>query len=232
VSTGPSKETKIDKKELRKIRGAYEKEYGKELRALVRGSGWTKSREFLVSTDNVLFFASSTRFHPFKEKSYFDFGHKPMILDEIFWDVFQLPENKKQPLSFRAMGAFTCNGHYTEDLEIVDANLESAELAKLHFSFAQEQVAKCSAEFKLDKFIADEEEYTEATEYFNSSASLFCAYCANNDTERAKKYALECLQHPEFVTSGFATIDKDFLEFGLEYLGEKKVKKSRWKFWE
>lgn len=32
---------------------------------------------------------------------------KDLKLDEVFWDVFELPENRKQPKSFHLWGAFT-----------------------------------------------------------------------------------------------------------------------------
>lgn len=34
---------------------------------------------------------------------------KPMAIDPIFWDIVGLLENNKLPLSFRAIGAWTCS---------------------------------------------------------------------------------------------------------------------------
>lgn len=35
---------------------------------------------------------------------------KPMFFDDVFWDVFKMSENKKEPLSLRAVGAFSVRG--------------------------------------------------------------------------------------------------------------------------
>lgn len=35
---------------------------------------------------------------------------KPLWLDDLFWDIMDMPENKKEPLSLRSVGAFALYG--------------------------------------------------------------------------------------------------------------------------
>ena len=55
----------------------------------------------------------------FYDASFFTYGggnsisvslsFKPLIIDEVFWEICDLPENKKMPVSFRGNGAFVVN---------------------------------------------------------------------------------------------------------------------------
>ena len=42
---------------------------------------------------------------------------KPMIVDEFYWEIFGLNENKKKPLSFRANGCFVVQGPTLIEIE-------------------------------------------------------------------------------------------------------------------
>lgn len=46
---------------------------------------------------------------------------KPLWIDDILWDVLGMPENKNEPASLRAIGAFTVYGSeiYNNEAELV-----------------------------------------------------------------------------------------------------------------
>lgn len=58
---------------------------------------------------------------------------KPYIIDDIFWEVFDMASNSQEPMSLRAVGAFTVEGLSLpdkvakEDWEMEDLDLEKVE---------------------------------------------------------------------------------------------------------
>lgn len=51
---------------------------------------------------------------------------KPMWLDDLLWDILEMPENKSEPVSLRAIGAFTVYGSeiYESETELLNWELE------------------------------------------------------------------------------------------------------------
>lgn len=55
---------------------------------------------------------------------------KPLWIDDLLWDFLKSPENKKQPLSLRAIGAFTVHGVdlYRSRDELINGELSELEI--------------------------------------------------------------------------------------------------------
>ena len=53
---------------------------------------------------------------------------KPLWVDELFWDIIDMSENKNEPLSLRSNGAFTVSGVTVFELECELPNWEIDEL--------------------------------------------------------------------------------------------------------
>jgi len=53
-----------------------------------------------------------------------DFFYKPWILDEVFWDVFNVIEGPKQPMSFHVQGAFTAPLVLVENYKVAVSSIE------------------------------------------------------------------------------------------------------------
>jgi len=68
--------------------------------------GWKCSRGFVFKKEGALFFTILITGQPKTKRLSWSMSFKHYDFDEIFWDVVKLPENKKQPLSFRACGAW------------------------------------------------------------------------------------------------------------------------------
>ncbi len=64
---------------------------------------------------------------------------KPMWLDDLLWDLLNMPSNKNEPKSLRAIGAFTVSGvvYYTQSYRIDNWSYEEVEAC----------VEKCMEEF-------------------------------------------------------------------------------------
>lgn len=53
---------------------------------------------------------------------------KPLWMDDLLWDILQMPENKNEPLSLRSVGAFTVSGSelYSESSELIEWSADEA----------------------------------------------------------------------------------------------------------
>lgn len=51
---------------------------------------------------------------------------KPLWLDDLFWEIFQMESNKSEPLSLRAIGAFTIRGSqvFEDKTELVEWSID------------------------------------------------------------------------------------------------------------
>lgn len=75
------------------------------MKAIRKAYGY-RTRDFANYKVDRDFFISMGIF-PFRDRITITLKLKPMFLDEIFWDVFDMPGNKNEPLSLRAVGAFS-----------------------------------------------------------------------------------------------------------------------------
>ena len=79
---------------------------------------------------------------------------KPYIIDDIFWEVFDMASNSQAPMSLRAVGAFTVDKFFlpdkiaTEDWTIEDLDLEKVETKVFEvLSETHEEVCKLISSF-------------------------------------------------------------------------------------
>ncbi len=54
---------------------------------------------------------------------------KPLWVDDLFWDIIRMPENKSEPLSLRSIGAFTVRGvcAFESERELLEWEYEELE---------------------------------------------------------------------------------------------------------
>jgi hypothetical protein len=90
---------------------------------------------------------------------------KPMAIDPIFWDLVGLPENREQPLSFRANGAWTCRPPYFAELDI-EEHTDSAVVADRMIAAATDQLENVLRSYTLDAFLLTCRDGAEANESY------------------------------------------------------------------
>lgn len=76
-----------------------------------------------------------------------------MAIDPLFWDIFGLEENHKQPLSFRCRGAWTIRPKWTEEF-IARYDTSPEALAKAVIDWSDHQREK-TAKLTLETMLAD-----------------------------------------------------------------------------
>jgi len=76
------------------------KKYGYKMRGSVL---YKKSGDYFIS---ILLVATGVNNNLINARG----NVKPYFLDDVFWEVFKMPENLKEPIGLRANGAFTIKG--------------------------------------------------------------------------------------------------------------------------
>jgi hypothetical protein len=105
---------KYSKDEKEKIK-LMEKQFEKLFRTIANKHKWKSRGWAFYKIENDFFFTgytNSTLFLENKIEIYLYLMVKPFIIDEIFWEIFDLKENKKMSVGLRANGAFVIKGHY------------------------------------------------------------------------------------------------------------------------
>lgn len=75
---------------------------------------------------------------------------KPMYADDLWWDIFNLPENKKCPTSLRGIGAFSIPAATLKEYAFIGEQIDCANEETLHKKW---QNIFCSATQDIDFFL-------------------------------------------------------------------------------
>lgn len=90
-------------KNIKKMSGKeYEKMQADVRRSVGRKYGFRQSSYCNFKVENGYFFNIDF-------VAYASLKVKPMYADDLWWDIFDMPDNKNEPLSLRALGAFAVN---------------------------------------------------------------------------------------------------------------------------
>lgn len=117
-------------------RRAQEKQFDKTLKRAASGSGWRHARGSLFREYCGWFVEVQTIVHRSESRTLVRLHVKPMALDPLYWSIVGLGENRKEPLSFRAHGAWVCRTPTIEETEFADSDTSPEDLARKIFAWA------------------------------------------------------------------------------------------------
>jgi hypothetical protein len=103
---------------------------------------------------------------------------KPYIIDEVFWEIFELEENKKMPIGLRANGAFVMKGPF---LLFENKDFKGIEPTEGNFSEIIIETIK-TMNSSIEQFLNDEWRLDNFIEFIN-----------NNMDDRGDKKIMEML---------------------------------------
>lgn len=106
----------MKQRELDKLVNTVIRQSAKEL-------GWRSSRGFIFRATDFLFFTVLTLASAKNRFLTYRLVFKPLPFDDIFWKIVKLEENAKQPLSFRAAGAWIA-----PTMDLADGQLSLSDL--------------------------------------------------------------------------------------------------------
>ena len=100
------------------------------LRQSAKEHNWKYSRGFVFKTTDLLFFCVIVVAQAKRHDLSYSLGYKFLTFDDLFWKIVRLEENLKQPLSFRASGAWTAPMATISDgtLSVTDWNVTNVRL--------------------------------------------------------------------------------------------------------
>lgn len=133
--------TREQQKKLREIRTALPK----ILQAEIKQYGFKKKDYMIWAKKGELFFTFFPSIYERDGKCFLDIRaqFKPLWVDDLLWDLIAMPENKKEPLSLRSVGAFTVYGAklYSKEYELGYWSVEEvAEYIKCELTYFSETV--------------------------------------------------------------------------------------------
>ena len=116
-------------KDAIKIKQHFEIKLLADIKKVIKGSGWRKKIATLTKEfENNFYCLHIDAKYPQKGVK-LTLKTKPMALDELFWEISGMPENKLEPLSFRTWGWFTCSSIKIDQISF-DDEVSTLKLAK------------------------------------------------------------------------------------------------------
>ncbi len=93
------------------------KESDKERRIVSKDYGWKQSSYINYKVENGYFFTLFC--YQIKLDVYAELSVKPMYADNLWWEIFEAPENRNAALSLRGNGAFSVRGALIAKYEVI-----------------------------------------------------------------------------------------------------------------
>ncbi|WP_312488304.1 hypothetical protein [Sphingomonas sp.] len=126
-------------------RHAYRRALEKSLCTHVKGTEWKSAYGSIFREKAGWFICASPSVYIFEHVTKASITVKPMAIDPIFWDIVGLPENRDQPLSFRANRAWTCRPPQFADIPLEEDDDPAIVGKRLIFTATEqlESVIRC-----------------------------------------------------------------------------------------
>lgn len=153
---------------------------------------------------------------------------KPLYADDLWWDIFEMPENKSEPMSLRGNGAFSLEGITinTYDEMVVDEATD-AEYLEAYWKAAIEKAHHDMQQFIHDNPDAEayipEIEVDETRDCTIALVRLMALIHNGREDEavefikRVKKKGGRCMYHSGFL------VDRDGFGYILDWCRKRKM---------
>lgn len=196
-----------------------EKLFYQIVKDIAKSKNWKFKSYFTFRQIGNLFFESNfyTNFKENRVSGWLAF--KPYTVDNIFWEITEMPENKNLPLSFRAEGAFTVRAYnyYEFDLRLQNSENPRQEIEIL-FDILEEK------QNNIKKEISTTQHFLNLLENSELKVSVETIVCLVELEEYLK--AIEKIEYyrKNNIPSGFGFGNKDFYELAEDFCRAKLKK--------
>ena len=104
-----------------------EKDWDNLIKQVAKTNGWKFKSRFAYKTINDFFYEANFYTSGIDNSLRGSLQFKPLIIDEVFWEIVGLQDNKKMPLSFRGNGAFTIGAIniFLFEFKVISDNLKT-----------------------------------------------------------------------------------------------------------
>jgi hypothetical protein len=203
-------------------RHAYRRALEKSLRARVRGTGWKSAHGSIFREEAGWFVEASPSVYIFERVTKAVVSVKPMAIDPIFWDLVGLPENREQPLSFRANGAWACRPPHFAELYLEEDDDPAVVGARL-FVAATEQLGNVTRSYSLESFLSACCEASSVDGAYLSS--IIPTLIALHRQDEALAVCEEA--RSQGLDGGFLAPEGSFVEMAVDYLRRSAMDATR-----
>jgi hypothetical protein len=121
-----------------KERHRFEKDVLASLAELVRRTHWKRRQNALFVQSGDYFQSVFVSVYVNAKETHVELAFKPMAIDPSVWDILDMAENGKEPLSFRAWGAFTCSSLPVANAQVEVEGSSPAGVARAVMSFCEQ----------------------------------------------------------------------------------------------
>lgn len=197
-----------------------------ELRKSAKAHGWNFSRGFVFKATDLLFFSIIVVGQVKHPHLSYSLSYKLLAFDDLFWKVVKMEANLRQPLSFRAYGAWTApmTTILEGELPIMDWGA-----ASLH-STVNEIISRCKIDaIKVcneirqldDNLQVIERAYAQLKEKYPDAVTniwleRLLTSILKDDYDRSETIIRDRLAHHD--SGGFQIGAKSFYDLASEYL--------------
>jgi hypothetical protein len=205
-------------KEEKKARKKLAKDVATELRRRAKAAGWQAVQGWLFRDDEGWFVDAWCSVWPMQMKTTVTVHIKPMGIDPVFWDIVQMPENIKQPLSFRLLGAWTVNTPERGQREIEDTGLDAGTLADSILSTASLELARTREHRSIESFVDFAKERRPGAPSHPHLTAVVCAHIMRGDPDAAMSELRAA--HADGSIGGYLVGSKSFVDLAIEWIGK------------
>lgn len=185
---------------------------------------WKFKSYFIFKIVSNFFYETNFYFDPKNNRLWGWLAFKPYSTDNLFWEITNMKENQKQPLSFRADAAFKITSYNFFDFDITLKDFDDLE----------KEIIKLLSE--IEKKIIDNTENINSIEKFlelskienqNNTVAILTTLIELERYDEAKKYIDFCRSNS--ISSGFGFGKKDYYDVAEDFI-KKKTKRPFWNF--
>jgi hypothetical protein len=193
-----------------------EKEWTTLIKQAVKINGWKYKGWFAYRVVEDFFYEATFCVSVYGNSISSTLEFKPLVIDDTFWDIVNLNENKKMPLSFRGNGAFVVGSKdvCSFDLKIVPESLKT-DIEKL-INTINLKVDKVSSNINNVKTFIEYIKYhpSKRSEWFDSDLLIVSSIVQKNYDK-----ALELLDYAKKTRGmcGWSFGDKNFYDLAIDY---------------
>lgn len=203
-------------------RHAYRRALEKAVRAVSKGSGWRTVQGCLFREQSGWFVSIEPAVYIYEPRTPVRVTAKPMSIDPIFWELVGLPENRDQPLSFRLLGAWTCQPPEFAEINVPEGG-EPDEVAARILKLADEQINAVTTSFSVEDFLKLCRDHGRADHAYLASEA--CALVALNRQLEALSLCESAIA--EGASGGFVAPAGTFAEMAADWLKKSLDKATR-----
>jgi hypothetical protein len=205
---------KLSKTEVQR-RKEFSKDLQKELKKISRNSMWSHSRTILFKNLSENFLEANVSTHPQHYYTLVEIKFKPMTLDPLFWDIVLTPENKSQPLSFRAFGAWVSPSITLGSVSLDDRDIQPQVLAHDILNFVNKKTEQLSY-LSMDYYLTQIESMIKSDRDTNYLASKITALIFQNKVSEASDLCKKLIS--KNYICGFSIGNMTFPELAIEHI--------------